>query len=213
MRRASRLSYSPQQRACARSLLGPEHPLARVLTQLTVAVERCVVVAAVLVIGVFALIDDLSIGTPLAVAAAAVLAALVVQVAALAGARNQRALDLIAQGRGEVAVRAVERVRERLLDPEYRERLARSLNDIRHEAERPIEQCHAIPPMYNVHVVRASGAELAEVARLVRGGADLRGVATTEQMITNGSSPLYGDVAEVLRQELGRIRFLLESRE
>jgi hypothetical protein len=54
-------------------------------------------------------------------------------------------------------------------------------------------------------------SELGEVARLVREDGGLRGLARAEQLVTDGRSPLYGDVEVSLREELGRIRFLLAS--
>jgi hypothetical protein len=202
-----------QQRVDAHSVLGPHHPLARVTTQLSVAIEQSVAVSVVLALAVVALIHDLAIGAPLAVAAAAVLAALLARVGVLLAASNRRALELIAQGRGALPVEAVARVRQRLLDPAQRERLARSLDVIRAEAWRPPSECHPIRPLYSVRVVRAVSFELGEMARLVRRGRGLRGLAATEQMVTDGCSPLYGDDEAVLRQELGRIRFLFASRD
>jgi len=105
------------------------------------------------------------------------------------------------------------RARQRLLDPAQRECLARALDVIRAEAGRPPSECHPIPPLYNVPVVRAVSSELGEVATLVRRSGGLRGLAATERMVTDGRSPLYGDGEAVLRQELGRIRFLFASRD
>ena len=52
------------------------------------------------------------------------------------------------------------------------------------------------------------------VARLVRGEqAQLPGVAMTEQLLTNGCSPLYGEDLGLLLQELRCARFLLERRD
>jgi hypothetical protein len=84
---------------------------------------------------------------------------------------------------------------------------------IRAEAGRPPGECHPIPPLYSLPVVRAVSSELGEVARLVRRDGGLRGLAATEQMVPDGRSPLYGDEEAVLRQELGRIRFLFASRD
>ena len=58
------------QRAGACRVLGPDHPLARVSAQIATAVEQCLAVSLALAVGVYALIDDLSIGAPLTVAAA-----------------------------------------------------------------------------------------------------------------------------------------------
>jgi hypothetical protein len=202
-----------QQRVDARSVLGPDDPLARVTAQLSVAAERCVAVSVLLALGVAALMHEISIGAPLAAAAAAVLAALLARLGVLVAASNRRAVELIAQGRGELPVEAVVRVRQRLLDPAQRERLARALDVIRAEAGRPPAACHPVPPLYSVPVVRAVSSDLGEVARLVRHSGGLRGVAATEQLVTDGCSPLYGDSEAVLRQELGRIRFLFASRD
>ena len=50
------------QRAGACRVLGPDHPLARVTSQLSTAGEQCLAVSLALAVGVYALIDDLSIG-------------------------------------------------------------------------------------------------------------------------------------------------------
>ena len=68
-------------------------------------------------------------------------------------------------------------------------------------------------PLYCARVVRAVSPELADVARLVREGGGLRGLAGAQLLVTDGLSPLYGHVELTLRQELGRIRFLLASRD
>jgi hypothetical protein len=211
MRRASRLPYSLDQDAYARSVLGADHPLVRAQANLKVAIERCVVTSALLGIGVFALMQDLPIGAPLAAAALAALAVLLVQAAALVWARNECALELIAEGRGDVSLLPVARVKERLLRPGYGARLARSFDEIRQEVERPVMEFHPIRPVYSVRVIRAVGLDLAEVARLLRTTTDPRALARAELLITDGRSPLHGYDAEILRQELGCIRFFLES--
>jgi hypothetical protein len=202
-----------QQRADAFSVLGPDDPLARVTAQLSVATERSVAVSVMLVLGIVAVIVDMSVGAPVVVAAAVVLAALIARIGSLRAASYRRALELIAQGRGELPIEAVARVRRRLLDRANRERLARTLDVIRVEAGRPPIECHAIRPLYSVPVVRAVSAELGELAGLVRQSGGVRGLAATEQMVTDGRSPLYGDAEAILRQELARIRFLFRSRD
>ena len=133
------------QRTGACRVLGPDHPLARVTSQLSTAVEQCLTVSLVLAVGVYALIDDLSIGAPLTVAAATVLAGLLARVGALVESRNRRAVDLIAEGRGSLPLEAVVRARRRLLDPAQRECLARTLDVIRAEVARPAGACHRMP--------------------------------------------------------------------
>ena len=204
---------STHQPADARWVLDPDHPLARVIAQLSMAERRCLVVSGALVVGACALVSDVGVGAPLTVAATIVLVALLVRIGALTAARDRRAVELIAEGRGALPVGAVARMRRRLLDPAQRARLARTLDMIRTEAMRPQSQCHPVRPLYSVPVVRALSSELADVARLVREGGGLRGLAATELLVTDGLSPLYGNVEPALHQELGRIRFLLASRD
>jgi hypothetical protein len=202
-----------RQPICARSVLGPDHPLARVTMQLTRAVERSIAVLLMLAISALALIHDVSVGGPLTVAAATVLAALLVRAGALAAIRNRRAVELIAEGRGALPLQPVVRERERLLDPVHRERLARSLDVIRTEVERHPGECHRIPSLYSLPVVGAVSSELGQTAGLVRSGGGLCGLARAEQLITDGRSPLYGDDELALREELDRIRYLLQDRD
>ena len=192
-------------------VLGQDHPLTRATSRLSVAVEQCFTVSGLLAVGVYGLIDGLSIGLPLAVAAATVLIALLGRVGALNQSRKHRAVDLIADGRGSLPLEAVVRERRRLLDPSDRERMARTLDVIRAEVACPGAARHRVQPLYNVSVVRGVASELGELATLVREGGGLRGLARAEQLVTDGRSPLYGESEVVLHQELGRIRFLLAS--
>jgi hypothetical protein len=200
-----------QQRVGARRVLGPDDRLAQVTAQLSVAAEQCLVVSALLAIGVCALVRDVFLGAPLTVAAGTVFGALLVRIGTLGASRRHRAVELIAQGRGRLPVEAVVRARRRLLDPAERERLARTLDVVCAEVQRPPWGCHSMQPLYSVPVVRAVSSELAELAQLVRQGGGLPGLACAELLVTDGRSPLYGDAEVPLRHELGRIRFLLAS--
>jgi hypothetical protein len=183
-----------------------DDPLTRVTAQISAATHRCRAVSVVLALGVLALVHELAIGVPLTVIAGVSLAVMLARVGALRAARDRQALDLIAHGRGQLPVTAIARARRRLLDPAERERLAETLEVIRAEVEHPVRP---VRPLYRVPVVRAVSSELGEVARLVREDGGLRGLASAEQLVTDGCSPLYGDAELLLRQELGRIRFLL----
>jgi hypothetical protein len=211
MRPASRLNHTPQQQIDELDVVGQDHAFVRASGQLTVAVERCVAVLIALTIGALAALDRLALGVPLVIASATVLTGLLVNLGASLARRHQRALELIADGRGELPLRAIIRARKRLLDPTEVERLARSLDLLRAEVEPSSVRRRPMRPVYSVRVIRALAFELGEVARLVRTGGALRGLARTEQLITDGTSPLYGNDEEALRQELGRIRFLLAS--
>jgi hypothetical protein len=52
--------------------------------------------------------------------------------------------------------------------------------------------------------------DIRRLAALLRGEtSSARAVALVEQLLTNGLSPLYGREAEVLREELHRLQYLL----
>lgn len=72
--------------------------------------------------------------------------------------------------------------------------------------------CGFGPPFYRSHVLAAVEPQLLDVARLLDAeGAGVRGIAMLDRLITSGTSPLYGSRVEPLRDELGRIRYLLGS--
>jgi hypothetical protein len=108
----------------------------------------------------------------------------------------------------------VARERRRLASPQQRERLARSLEHLHRDALR----WHALPPPYRpldgVRRLRETSREVVEViARLRSDHVRTRGVAMTVRLLTDGGeSPLYGDNAERLREELNGVKYALEAR-
>ena len=200
------------QHAGSSRVLGPDHPLARVPSQLSLAAEQCFAVSVVLATGVYALIDGLSIGVPLTMVAAAVLAGLLARVGALVESRNDRAVDLIGDGRGSLPVEAVLRARRRLRDPVARERLARTFDVIGTEVARLAGACHSTQSVDTLSVVRAVSSELGEVARLERASGALAARSRARRAAGHGRP-----VTAVWRcrggpaRELCRSRFLLSS--
>jgi hypothetical protein len=192
------------------TLLGPEHPLVRVLERQRVAIERSLAVGALLSAGVAALVAGLAAALPLVVGAAVVELVLVSGVAALAVTKRTRVLELISAGGGELPIAAVEQASARLLAPEARRRLARDLDALRAEAEQPRPMFFGARTTYNRRVIAEVAPALAEIAALLQAeDASLPGLALLECMLGDGSSSLYGDDAELLRQDLRRLRFLL----
>jgi hypothetical protein len=209
----SPLSHSLDEAASARALLGADHPLARVSQRLGVRREQSLVVGAVLLASIVALLAGESAALWFVVAAAVVEADLACGSALLAQTRRDRVLDVIVDGRGSLPLAAVQRARRRLLDPAHRTFLARWLDAMRHDAQRPIRRLPATRPLYSVRVIRAVAPELEQIAGLLRSDhAGLRGVALMERMLRDGASSLYREDAESLRQELRGIRLLLEGR-
>jgi hypothetical protein len=148
----------------------------------------------------------------LVLASAVVQATIAGAIALLADRQRELVLDIIIEGRGHLPLAAVERARRRLLEPGHRQGLAHWLDAVCREAEHPIQRPAFARPLYSTRLIAAVAPDLAEIARLL-GDDDpgLRGVAKTQRLLRDGTSALYGQEVDVLRQELHRIRFLLES--
>jgi hypothetical protein len=197
-------------RPSTRELLGPAHPLTRVEDQLAVLHTRSLAVAALLCAGIAALLDGLATGLPLMLAAAVVEAALGCRAALLVDERRDHALDLIAEGHGDLPIAAVARQRRRLLDPARRRRLAKAFDEIRDEGLHPPPPRARVRPIFNPRVITATAPELTTIARLIRDdAAGLSGVAMAQQLLTQGGSPLYRSDLRLLREELHRIHYHL----
>jgi hypothetical protein len=190
-------------------MLGDDHPLARaesqerlLRAQFAVTVLFGFLAAALVpVLGRASL--RLSIGASV-VAGAFAFAAFLARVRL-----RDRAFDLIASGREDLPVPAVECERERLRERRYRRQIARTLDVI----TRQQQSRDWWSPLYaNQEAVHASQGELREIARLLRELPTVRacGVALVTRLIRDGAtSPLYQGPALRLREELGRIRHVL----
>jgi hypothetical protein len=205
----------PDQRvaqASARALLGPDHPLVRVLDTTRVVISQSLVVLAITAASVAAAMA----GVPQAIAVTA--GGVVAQVglagtlAILATTKRERLLDLIVEDRARLPLAALERERARLLDIRHRDALARSLDTLRYEAEHPLLRPPSTRPLYTRRVIIAVAGDLARTSRLLRApDAAIAGVAMSEQLLGQARSPLFGTDAERLRQELRAINFRLQS--
>lgn len=193
----------------AEALLGAEHPLVAVLYACAETMEGIVVVAA-LQLGALALWwVNASYGRALAIGAGMVQVALGLRWANLSVQRRELCLELLIAGRERLPLVAVARERRRLDDLRRQGQLATSLERLATTAQRrrPRERQR---PIYNPRVLAAVEPQMRHVAaRLRDGGVDLRGVALLDRLVTSGTSPLYGDSACSLRDELSRVRFLL----
>jgi hypothetical protein len=193
-------------------LLGPEHPLARAESRLrTLRAQLAVTVA----LGVASLLASLVLGSyalHLALGSAALSAVLAGAALMARASLRERALELIANGREELPLPAVESERERLSDRRYRRRLARTLDAISAD---PGPREWWAPITANREAVHAARDELGEIARLLRELPIVRarGVALATRLVRDGAtSPLYQGPAPRLREELGRIRHVLVQR-
>jgi hypothetical protein len=124
---------------------------------------------------------------------------------------RERAFQLIAGGREDLPLAVVVHERSRLRDRRNRRHLARTIDVI---ATQP--SCREWwSPVYADHdAVSGAQEELREIARLLRELPTVRarGVALVTKLVRDGAtSPLYRGPAPQLREELGRIRHVLNQ--
>jgi hypothetical protein len=160
--------------------------------------------------GVVFVAGNLRFGLAVAIAGLVMQVGLGCRLATLRAARRELCLELIVDGRQGLPLTCIERERRRLLDPRTWERLAKSIDEILNSAGRPLPVHPAVRPIFHVRVIRRVAPELCQVASLLRGDAPcVRGVAAVEWLLRSPPSPLYGVDIESLREELGRVRYLL----
>jgi hypothetical protein len=194
--------------ATAHDLLGVDHPLARAEARVRALSVQSAAVSSLAVFNSLAwLLEPAGRYAVLLGTAAVVEAVLAVALVLTAHAKRDTIVRLIAEGRGGLPLETVARARRRLLRPEHRERLARAVDQMRREVARPLR---GELPLYSRSVVGSVDRELASVARLLRAPhASADGVAMAQLVLSSESSPLYGSDPEELRQELGRLTFML----
>ena len=206
-----RLDALPDDPSAA-ALLGSDHPLVRAADRFSMRVQQSLTVGALVLGSAIALIQGVSAALSLAVAAVAVLPVFGCGAAVAAWSKRGRALELIIDGRGDLPLEIVRRERRRLLDPNHRAALGRSLVGIRAEAENPVHRPQFGPPMFIARAIAAVASDITDIATLLGDNqVGLRGVAMTRRLLFDGTSPLYGEDVRLLQEELHRIRFLLES--
>jgi hypothetical protein len=168
---------------------------------------------AVLTGSVIARIEGREWAGPLAGSAAIVLLILTVLLAAHKQRERDYAIELILEGLETVPIAAVQRQCRRLLSDQTRNGLAGNLEDlIRQAARRPRLQMRVTPLPFEPTVLTMAARELRDVIGLLRTQAvSGRGVARAERLVERTVSPLYGQDADALREELRRVRDLLEN--
>jgi hypothetical protein len=191
------------------TVLGSDHPLVRAESQ-----ERTLRAqfAVTVVLGFVAAFASPFLGPAalrLSIGASVVAGVFAVGAFVAHSRLRERAFELIASGREELPLQAVESERSRLRNRRYRHKLAHTIDVIRTQPQArewysPICGDHAS--------VMAAQAELRELSRLLRELPTVRarGIALVTSLIRDGAtSPLYQGPALRLREELGRIRHVL----
>jgi hypothetical protein len=199
--------------SCAESagaILGPTHPLVRAIETAAATATQWRACAAILTGAIIAQTEGHPWATALAVSAGIILLALTALLAALDQRVRDRATDLIADDEA-VPIAIVQRQRQRLLTRRRRETLARTLNTMVRQATTPpdIRTAGTRPLFDPILIASVSGDLRAVIARLQTEQPYARGVALTEQLITDGGSPLYGHNERRLREEIHRVRYAL----
>jgi hypothetical protein len=212
VRTAPLLSRRRSQGSSARDLLGARHPLVHVVDDIRVLGEQSTVVATMLAAALSAALAGVSEARAAVAAALVVLVAVACRLLIRMSVERDLVLDLIVEGRDDLPLPSVARERRRLLDRGCRVQLAGALDALREEATTPLAQRSPRLPLYCRRVVAGVAPELEGTAQaLRRSDAGVRGIALSERLLTGHDSPLYADDADRLREELGRVRFLLRA--
>jgi hypothetical protein len=196
------------------SILGPSHPLTRAMRDSAAVVRQARAVAMVLAATLTAGLNGLAWAWAGTGGAIAVLAGLGVTAIALRVRASWAAREVIAGGGERLPLAPIERERARLLADRTRSTLAASLERILTEARatRGRFDPPSTRPLFDVRVVQAVDEDLRVVAADLRSGpASARGIALAEQLVTWGGSELHGHELEPLREQLRRVRYLLEQ--
>jgi hypothetical protein len=206
------ISRSLDEISLAESLLGRDDALVKVLDRQAVAMAQLSAVIAVLVVSVVGVVADEPGALPLVIASAVGAIGFGCRAAMRTSYRRERVRDLIISGRGDVPLAVVQRECGLLLDACRRETLAHcyeSLGDEPSASGRVACRASVIVAPILVAKVRP---ELALIAALLRDDAPaVRGVAAAQRLICAGTSSLFGDDHEVLRQDLHRVAYLLRG--
>ena len=194
-------------------ILGADHPLTRAIEAAQRINRQCGVVGAVLLGGVINLGQGASWGAAVVVSAGVVLLCYLIAAAAQEGRKRDRALELIAEGREDVPIAAVQRSRERLCSARRQRQMARTIERMIELALHPPSPCsRSARPLFKIRVVSSVTEELHAVCEPLRSAsAAARGVALAEKLLGDGTSALYGDDPRPLRNQLQRIQRVMRD--
>jgi len=205
--RAPRLWPAPVELAAAQELLGAEHPLARAEHRVRWLGRQAATLGVLLAVGALATVAGAPGLRPALLAGTLVQACLLVCLSAAVAVARERALELIAEGRGALPLDCVRRRRARLMRTRSVHGLAEAIQALRREARCPYRRYPRRRPLYVPGVIRAADAELATTVRVLSARPDASTVARVERLLCGSASPLYGEDARRLRDELTRIHF------
>lgn len=206
-----RLVSRDEERAAA-SMLGGDDRLVRLLARRRTRAEQLTVTLVPIALGLVGIALHTETAPVVLGAAALVAVALALMIVFSSIELRDRAQEIIAAGYERIPVRVVRDERRRLLSRKRRERFARSLESLLHDAQNWSRIMPSSRPPYGVRELRLVEREVYEVVSLLRSDSvHVPGVARTARLLTDGAaSPLFGGDDEALRAELRRIRDLLD---
>ena len=197
----------------AESVLGRDHRLTRAVSHQHTLALQVIVAALATLAGAATLVGHVRHGGLLSGVAVAVTVTFALAWIVAGRVARERAEDLVAAGNDSVVLPVLARVRRRLASRTQREALAPSLEVLHRDALRWHEILPQFRPPDGVQQLRHVSSEVgALTTALRRDRVRVQGVALTARFLSDGyGSPLYGNEVRPLREELNRIRYLLEA--
>jgi hypothetical protein len=199
------LRARPASRALEVAILGPDHPLVQASDLLHSISRQSVVVAGALLGSTVAYLAGQRWAWTLMLGAGIVLAILTLLAAGLQQCRRDRAIDLILKGCQNMPIAAIQCQRQRLLSRRTRTRLARNIRQTVKEVSKPAWQAREVALFHRQTVANATDDLLAVANALEADHVSAQGAARAERLISDGTSPFYGQDVIALRAELHRI--------
>jgi hypothetical protein len=196
--------FSRADLSLAERLLGPGDPFVRTLRRHADAMLQLQVAFGELAASAATLPSMGRRAIPFVVASAVAGLVVLARAAARGLERRDAVWSLIAARGAGLPLRIVRRESDRLLAGGERERLARSFETLGDPGRPPACRAGLAVPAAEVR------AELLGIAALLRRESpSVRGVAAARHLIGDGASSLFGRDAVRLREDLGRVAFLL----
>jgi hypothetical protein len=196
--------------ALAENSLGDREPLVGLLERYASALAHLTVALTITVASAFLFIAGHVVAVPLLIGGCIAALGFGAHTIVCAMDRHDRVLELIVADRSGVPIRVMRRELARLREPAQRTSIAQAYEEIGAPPDPRGRVTHRACVVAVPSVVAQVRPELLRVASLLRGERPpLRGVAAAERLLCGGGSSLFGCDVEVLRQDLGRVAYLL----
>jgi hypothetical protein len=208
---AVRRGLEPFRASAAPPELGRDHPFSRLAMLAKVAAWLAVAGSAAVTAAALGAAERSAWGIPMLCAALVAELVLLMLVALARQLRREQVLRLIASGCARLPVEEIAREAQRLVTPAHRadlaERLERALDDALRWHQLPV----ATRPPPGITLLCGFAPEVRAITGQLRSGQSaLPGVALLELFLVGGyGSVLYAGDQDLLRECLGRIRYLI----